>query len=191
MWLRCKGLWLVDKVDVMEFLGDLNTLRRPERVRINLNEFTIPDENALFFRAKQKELVEQYRSTRLFLSETDTKDWNHWFGESDNADANEFFKRTMQADFYEAALFFYNSVVDISWMLCYVAAEFVCGCRNTRISIGGMPTLSEAVEKLRGVERNVVTPTAEENPFGYLLRMCSDFSEPINQITKFYSSPLK
>lgn len=171
----------------MEFANDLRELQQPAQTHIDLNEFTIPDENALFFRAKQKELLEQYDAARMFLSEIDNQDWEHWFAETNNKIANNYFKLVFQSRFYEAALFFYNSVVDISWTVCYVAAEFACSQNGRRLSVEGIPTLESAVEKLRALEGNVTSPTAEETPFAYLKSLSSEFSNPINQTIEFWT----
>ncbi len=64
----------------MEFERDVLALGRPEKVNIQLQDVNLPDNNSVYFRAKQKELIAQYCAARVFLSETDrpNEDWRHW-----------------------------------------------------------------------------------------------------------------
>ena len=40
-------------------------------MKIQLQDVNLPDNNSVYFRAKQKELISQYCAARVFLSETD------------------------------------------------------------------------------------------------------------------------
>ena len=55
------------------------------------------------------------------------------------------------------------------------------------MNISGMKPIEEAAELLRSAERNVTSPTAEENPFAYLKMMCPEFSPAIEQIVEFWN----
>ena len=61
----------------MEFTTDIFSLDKPSSVTFNLVGTRLPNNHDLYFRSKQKELVEQYSAARIFLRETD--DWEHWF----------------------------------------------------------------------------------------------------------------
>lgn len=69
--LRMQRLPFGDKVINMEFERDILALGRPEKVKIQLQDVNLPDNNSVYFRAKQKELISQYCAARVFLSETD------------------------------------------------------------------------------------------------------------------------
>lgn len=171
----------------MEFKTDINELRPPNQVKFNLVGAKLPNSNDIYYRAKQKELIDQYSGARLFLYETATEEWTHWYQTPDDETENEAFKNIFTAYFYEAALFFYNAVVDLSWTLTYVSAEFACTKKGSRVDISGMKPIEEAATLLRAVENSVTSPTADENPFGYLKVICPEFSDAINKIIDFWN----
>lgn len=63
----------------MDFSTDIFSLDRLSKVTFNLVGSKLPNSNDVYFRAKQRELVEQYSAARIFMHETETDDWNHWF----------------------------------------------------------------------------------------------------------------
>lgn len=172
----------------MVFSNDLSLLSRPSNVEIDLLGAKFPNANDLFFRSKQEELVRQYEAARIFMYETETNDWNHWFEPIDDPTSTEAFRQIFRSHFYEAALFYYNIVVDLSWTLCYVTIEYACRNRESIVNISGIKPIEEAAELLRIAEGNVTSPTAENNPFGYLKLMCPDFEPVIDQIVDFWNS---
>ena len=172
----------------MDFTTDIFSLIKPSSKTFNLVGAKLPTTNDVYFRAKQKDLVEQYSAARIFLHETETTDWNHWFNPVEDPIATEAFRLIYKSHFYETALFYYNTVVDISWTLCYVAIEFACSCNGERVDISGIKPIEEAAELLRSAEGNVTSPTAEENPFGYLKQMCPEFAPVIDYVVEFWLS---
>lgn len=171
----------------VEFRTDINELRPPNKVKFNLVGAKLPNNNDIYYRAKQKELIDQYSGARLFLNETGTDDWTHWYQKIEDKTANKAFKTIFSGYFYEAALFFYNAVVDLSWTITYVAVEFACSKKGSRLDISGIKPIEEAATLLRAVENNVTSPTAEDNPFGYLKAMCPEFSDAIDKIISFWN----
>lgn len=173
----------------MEFKTDIRTLYVPSNKMFELSElnFPFPRSNEVFFRAKQKEIVDQYAAARVFLNETETHDWNHWFKEIENKKANKVSELMFTSYFYESALTYYNIVVDLSWVLCYVSVEYACFQKEKRVKFSGVKSIDEAVELLRIAEKNVTTPTAENNPFEYLKTMNPDFSNAIDLIIAFWN----
>ena len=172
----------------MDFNTDILSLDRPSKVTFNLVGSKLPNSNDVYFRAKQRELVEQYSAARVFMQETETDDWDHWFNPVEDQAATEAFRLIFRSHFYETALFYYNAVVDISWTLCYVAVEFACSNKDVRVDISGIKPIEEAAELLRKAEGNVTSPTAEDNPFSYLKLMCPEFEPVINHIVAFWNS---
>ena len=171
----------------MEFTTDIFSLAKPSSVSFNLVGTRLPNNQDLFFRSKQKELVEQYSAARLFLRETETDDWEHWFNPVEDDVADKAFKLIFRSHFYETALFYYNVIVDMSWALCYVSAEFACNLRGKRVDLSGIRPIDEAAALLRSTERNVTAPTAENNPFEYLRMMCPEFIPAFDLIIGFWN----
>ncbi len=172
----------------MDFNTDIFSLDRPAEVKFDLVGSKLPSSNDVYFRAKQSELVEQYSAARIFMYETETDDWNHWFYPLEDKTTTEVSRLIFRSHFYETALFYYNAVVDISWTLCYVAVEFACSNKGARVDISGIKPIEEAAELLRKAEGNVTSPTAEDNPFSYLKLMCPEFEPVINHIVAFWDS---
>ncbi|MFA5671861.1 MAG: hypothetical protein WC922_05345 [Synergistaceae bacterium] len=51
----------------MDFNTDIFSLDRPSKVTFNLVGSKLPNSNDVYFRAKQRELVEQYSAARIFM----------------------------------------------------------------------------------------------------------------------------
>ena len=172
----------------MEFTTDIISLDKPSSVTFNLAGTRLPNNHDLYFRSKQKELVEQYSAARIFLRETETDDWEHWFNLVEDDVANKASKLIFRSHFYETALFYYNATVDLSWTLCYVSAEFACSQHGKRVDLSGIRPIDEAATLLRSAERNVTAPTAKNNPFEYLRMMCPEFIPAFDQIIDFWNA---
>ncbi len=172
------------------FCTDISKLRQNHNVVIPLVGSTLPNSPSVFFRSKQEELYLQYEAARLFLYETDRDDsaWDYWFKrfedpESQNA-ATLFFKEKM----VEAALLFYNIVVDLSWVLCYVSAEYVVYTEDASIEFEKLVSVEEAYGMLRRAEENIENPNALGNPFLYLKKMDARFTEAVDLIIDFWKT---
>ena len=160
----------------------------PSKIKYQLIGTKFPGSNDIYFRSKQKELAEQYAGARLFLVETEMSDKGHWFEDSEDEIANNAFMLTFRGYLYEAALFYYNVVVDLSWTMTYTAIEYACSLKGKRVNLSGIQPMDAATEMLRKAENNVTSPTAEENPFGYLKSMIPEFSEVIDYIVEFWNT---
>lgn len=172
----------------MEFKNDIRELMPPAQKTFSLIGASLPSNTDLFFRAKQQEIIDQYHGARLFMYETETTDWQHWFVLTDKPQANATFETMLRAHFYESALMYYNAIVDLSWTLCYVCAEFAVNRNGKRVDLRGMVPLENAASLLRSAENLVTAPTAEENPFGYLKRMSPEFENAIDMIINFWNA---
>ena len=124
----------------------------------------------------------------MFLCETELKQPDYWFDKTDDDTVNKAFALTFRQYFYETALFYYNVVVDLTWSMTYTAIEYACTLNGKRVDLQGIKPLDEAAELLRKAEKNVTTPTAEENPFDYLNYMAPEFSDVISLIVDFWKS---
>lgn len=172
----------------MEFANDIFTLSPPSNRTFTLEGTALPTNKDLYFRTKQKEIIDQYAAARIFLCETETDDWSHWFNEVEDERNNTAFQRIFTSYFYETALMYYNIVVDLTWTLCYVSAEFAISNSSERIDFEGCKPIEEAYKLLRIAENSVTTPTAETNPFGYLQRMCPEYANAIQIIIDFWNT---
>lgn len=170
----------------MDFATDIWSLKSPLNKKLNLGD--LPTNTDIYFRAKQKEIIDQYSAARVFMRESETDDWNHWFDPVEDQQHNEAFKLIFTSFFYESALIYYNIIVDLSWTICYVSAEFACTQKGKRVDFSGMKSIEDAAELLRKAENNVTNPTAEGNPFGYLKMMCPEFSNAIDLIINYWNT---
>lgn len=170
----------------MEFVNDIFSLRSPQTVTFNLIGAKLPSNRDLFFRAKQQEIFERYETARIFLRETETNDWSHWFETEEKGQA--VFELIFASQFYEAALMFYNIIVDLSWTICYVSAEYVLYEKDKSINFSGMLPIEEAYVALRKAENIVTNPNSQDNPFVYLKYMCPEFSNAIDLIIEFWKN---
>ena len=55
-------------------------------------------------------------------------------------------------------MIYYNIVVDLSWVACYLAAEYALTQKGKRINFGGMYTIEESYDLLRKAENLVTNP---------------------------------
>ena len=172
----------------MDFANDIFTLKPPSKKSFKLEGTSLPTNKDLYFRTKQREIIDQYAAARIFLRETETDDWSHWFNLVDDERNNTAFKKIFTTYFYETALMYYNIVVDLTWTLCYVSAEFAISNSSNRVDFEGCKPIEEAYQLLRTAENSVTSPTAESNPFEYLQKMCPEYSKAIQIIVDFWNS---
>ena len=171
----------------MEFSTDIFSLEHNRTRTINLIGASLPTNKDVYFRAKQKELIEQYSAARIFMHETENDDWSHWFEAVDNPTNQQAFELIFRSYFYESALTYYNIVVDLSWTLCYLSVEFALSQSGQRVDFGGIMTIEEAYDLMRHAENNVTNPNAESSPFVYLKNMCPEFATAIDMIINFWN----
>lgn len=171
----------------MEFKTDPYSLLPLLNQTVSLSKLLLSSNKDVFYRAKQKELIDQYVTARNFLILTKTSDWSYFFAPSPNQQANTYFELTFTANFYEAALMFYNIVVDLSWTTCYLCSEFVLYKNNQPIDFSQSTSLEDSISFLRTAERNVTNPTSDTSPFLYLKKMNPEYEKAIDLICNFWS----
>ena len=125
----------------MKFLTDIASLHPDLDKAFNIVETGLPTNIDVYFRAQQKEIIDQYYAARLFLREIETEDWNHWFKPLEDQQKNKEFELILSSYFYETALMYYNILVDLSWTICYVSVEFSCTQNGKRIEFSGMKSI--------------------------------------------------
>lgn len=155
--------------------------------KFNLAETGLPNNIHVYFRAKQSEILDQYTAARIFLKETETNDWNHWVQSVDDSEARQVFQLRHMSYFYEVALMYYNIVVDMSWVLCYISSEVSLERKGERISFAGMKTIEEAAVLLRTAENSITNPAVEGNPLKYFKAICPELSKAIDRVIEFWN----
>ncbi len=158
-----------------------------QSVKFNMIGAKLPTNKDIFFRSKQEETLERYQAARRFMYELDTDDWNHYFQPIEDAKGNLYFQNVLRAQLYEAALMFYNSVIDLSWITCYVSAEYLVYLDGNSFDIEQISSIDEAYAALRKAEGIVQNPNADDS-FSYLKKICPNFSMAIDYIIEFWSS---
>lgn len=83
---------------------------------------------------------------------------------------------------------FYNVIVDLSWTLCYVSAEYALYEKDETINFSGMLPIEEAYAALRKAENIVTNPNSPDNPFVYLKSMYPGFAPAIDLIIEFWKN---
>lgn len=63
----------------MEFRNDHISLNPPSSISYSMIGLKLPNNQDVYFRAKQREIVEQYSAARAMLMETECVDWQHDF----------------------------------------------------------------------------------------------------------------
>ena len=84
----------------MDFANDIFTLEPPSKKSFKLEGTSLPTNKDLYFRTKQREIIDQYAAARIFLRETETDDWSHWFNPVDDERNNTAFKKIFTTYFY-------------------------------------------------------------------------------------------
>ena len=112
----------------------------------------MPSDKDIFFRAKQKETLDKYQAARRFMYELETDDWDHYFHKLEDENGNIYFQNVLKAQWYEAALLFYNAVVDLSWIACYISAEYFIYVDGKPVEVEGLTPIEEAYNALRKAE---------------------------------------
>lgn len=171
----------------MDFKNDLRTLYPPSEYKGGGEFIKLPINIDFYFRSKQREILDQYFAARRFLAETECSHWEHWFVPIENKRADEGAQCLFRSYFYESSLFFYNALVDLTWTLTYVCTEFALTYKGERVDFSGMVSLEDAANMLREAEKSVTAPTAETNPFGYLKKMCPEYTTVIDHIVGFWN----
>lgn len=155
---------------------------------------SLPNNQDMYFVSKWNELFERYSVARIFLRKTQEESWDYWFNRIDKPDVQKAVELIFKSNLYETALLNYNILVDLSWTITYVSAEYALytfdnnGNVINSEDISCMRTIEEAYELLRKTENGVLTPHAEGNPFTYLKKMAPEFSGAVDLIVDFWKN---
>lgn len=181
-----------------EFSTDIfnSVLNPPSSSKFNIIGLNMPSNQDVYFMSKWHEIFDRYSSARIFVyeaSKSDVKDWDHWFNLTDNDETNAYFITKLKTDMYETALVNYNMLVDLSWTITYISAEFILykfdenGNINNATEVLGLLPIEKASKLLRQEENLVTSPFSERSQFLYLKKMCPEYSTAIDMIIDFWS----
>ena len=148
----------------------------------------LPTDRDYYFRAKQFELLDQYSAARFFLSQTEAENYKSWLLPGKSDESTQGIQYVWKSYFYEAALMYYNILVDLSWTICYLSAEFVCYKNGTANEFDSVKSLGEAEELMRAAEALVNEPTSSTNPLKYILKVRPEFSKAIQMVNDFWKN---
>jgi hypothetical protein len=175
------------------FKNDIFGTIEPQRdTKFNLVGTVLPTNQDFYFVSKWNEIFNRYCSARIFIRKTAEQDWGYWFTPVDNPDSQKAIELIFKSELYETALLNYNILVDLSWTITYVTAEYALykfdaeGNIVNAKDIYGMLPIEQSYEMLRRTENGVSTPHAEGNPFDYLRVMQPQFNEAIELIINFW-----
>lgn len=179
----------------MEFQTDIfQGVEPPSSSKYNLVGVKLPTSQDVYFMSKWHELFERYEMARIFLRKTEEDDWDYWFNRVDDATTQKGIELMFKSQMLETALINYNILVDLTWTMTYVSAEYVLykfdkeGNIVNADEIVGMHTIDESFDMLRKAENGVSTPHEEGNPFQYLKVMRPEFSGAIDLIIEFWKN---
>lgn len=171
----------------MEFKTNHCDLYPPSKLIIKEGcEIKVPEDRDFFFRAKQLELADQYTAARFFLSQTDGDNYKTWLTPKVNPKVNDGIGYIWKSYFYESALMYYNILVDLSWVLLYLSAEYVCYQDNCAIKFESVKSMGEAMELMRRAEGLAIDPLCNTNPIGYIKKMCPKLNKAVQIIVDFW-----
>lgn len=146
----------------------------------------LPEDRDFFFRAKQFEIGDQYTAARFFLRQTDGENYKDWLFSTGNVNADCGIRNTWRSYFYEAALMYYNILVDLSWVLLYLSAEYVCYQDDCAVKFESVKSMGEAMELMRSAEGLVAEPLCATNPIGYIKKMCPKLDNAVQMTIDFW-----
>lgn len=150
------------------------------------NTIIIPSSKELFFEAKMKEIHSQYQSARLFLCQIDNDYWEYWYSPYNDEKKDGIIKTGFNSTFLETAILYYNIVVDLTWVLCYVSAEYTCYAKNKSISTEDINEIQITKESINKLESLVSNPFEESNPLNYLKKQLPEFESAIELVYDFW-----
>lgn len=184
----------IERQNDMKFQTDIfEGVKPPSSSNYSLIGLKLPTNQDVYFMSKWHELFERYEMARVFLHKTEEENWDYWFNRLDDETAQRGTELLFKAQLLETALINYNIIVDLTWTMTYVSAEYILyrfdsdGNVINADDIRGMHTIEDSLKMLRRAENGVVSPGSEENPFHYLKRMCPEFTGVVNLIVEFWN----
>lgn len=136
---------------------------------------SLPTNQDIYFASKWNELFERYSTARIFLRKTQEEDWDYWFNRIDKPDVQRAVELIFKSNLYETALLNYNILVDLSWTITYVSAEYVL------YSFDNMMLQAQVTEEQLKERQEIKTETGVVLSWKYL---CWVREHPVKSICK-------
>lgn len=160
--------------------------QQDKRTAIPPNTIVIPSSQELFFEAKLTEIHRQYQSARLFLCQVDNDDWGYWYESFNNEVKDGISHVGFNGIFLETAILYYNIVVDLTWVLCYVSAEFAGYKKGKALQLDEINLIQDTKDIIREMEKLVSNPSIDDNPLNYLKVHCPEYATAIDLVFDFW-----
>ena len=155
--------------------------------KVYVDADAIPNVQGLYFITKYKELMERYYLARVYLSEIDTQDWDHWI-KNNSEEMKKVAKIRLKASFYETALIYYSIVVDLPWSLVYASLETFVWSDDEAKATFGFKSKKEAQDILRHLEKNVGTPLTDDSQLNYLKKVDTEYGSKYRTVIEYVES---
>lgn len=172
----------------IEFRNEIHTWLEQQNIRTVMpsNTIIIPSSQQLFFESKLTEIHKQYQAARMFLCQVDNGAWDYWYGTFNDERKDKMVQVEFNSTFLETAILYYNIIVDLTWVLCYVSAEFAGYKRGTALQLEEINLIQETKDIIREMEKLVSNPSTEDNPLNYLKIRCSEYAAAIELVYDFW-----
>lgn len=166
------------------FTNDVLSLETKNTISFNSNKIEFPDYNTMFYLSKEKEIIEQYLSARRTIKRTKWTDFSPFF-DSDGVNDN-YFKLQTLSEFYESSLFFYNTIIDLSWVVTYSILETYLYIDEEQFVLSNDSSSDNIEFLLRKLEKNIVSLNDPDNPFSYLINRKPEFQDCYDHLIAFW-----
>lgn len=157
-----------------------------KRTAIPSNTIVIPSSKELFFESKLTEIQRQYQAARLFLWQIDNDDWEYWYKPYNEEVKDGIIHTSYNGMFLETAILYYNIVIDLTWVICYVSAEFAGYTKTKAMQLDNVNEIHDTKDIIRKMENMVSNPFSEDNPLNYLKVQSPEFAPAIELIYGFW-----
>lgn len=165
----------------MNFEKKLSVFNPPKEIKFNERKL-LPDKNEIFYTLKRKEIIEKYNKARHMMNMLEPN-IGKIYPECTDDDPEKYLYNELcnKAIYYESALFFYNSIVDLIYIMCYCIFEY----RNVNTEI-----LDQYLcyDSLKDILMDLEKITITESDFKYLAKGNKKLEQISEQISEFHKS---
>lgn len=116
----------------------------------------------------------------------DNPDWDYWYKPFNNEVKDGICHVGFNGIFLETAILYYNIVVDLTWVLCYVSAEFAGYKKGKALQLDEINLIQDTKDIIREMEKLVSNPSFEDNPLNYLKAHCPEYAPAIDLVYDFW-----
>ena len=88
--------------------------------------------------------------------------------------------------FLESAILHYNIVVDLTWVICYISAEYAWYEKGKSTPLDQIEEIQDTRDIIRKMEDVVSNPFAKDNPLNYLKNQSPEYEYAIELVFDFW-----